>query len=129
MNISRSKRSWIIGVSLGRVICGLVGFATGVSAQNAPMQVAGPSNSTAVFSTHDVDAGNEALRKRVQAAMHADPYFYDRHVTVSVENGAVVLRGFVFSDWELRDALRIARKAAVDTPVVDNLSIKLGGSK
>jgi hypothetical protein len=36
------------------------------------------------------------LEKRVKAALHADPYFYDEHVTVSVEQGAVVLRGFVF---------------------------------
>jgi len=63
------------------------------------------------------------------AALHTDPYFYDRHVTVSVENGAVVLRGFVFSDWGLRDAIRIAKRAAGDTPVVDNLWIKLGGGR
>jgi osmotically-inducible protein OsmY len=61
--------------------------------------------------------------------LHADPYFYDRHVTVSVENGAVVLRGFVFSDWDLRDALRLAKQAAGDSQVVDNLSIKEGGRR
>jgi hypothetical protein len=39
------------------------------------------------------------------------------------------LGGFVFSDWDLRDAPRIARKAAGDKPVIDNLSIKLGGRR
>ena len=63
------------------------------------------------------------LQKRVKAALHADPYFYDEHVTVSVEHAAVVLRGFVFSGWDLQDAIRIARKAAADRPVIDNLSI------
>jgi len=67
------------------------------------------------------------LRKRVQAALHADPYFYDRHVRVSVENGAVVLHGIVFSDWDIRDALRIARQAADQRLVVDDLTIEQGG--
>ena len=69
------------------------------------------------------------LEKRVKAALHSDPYFYDEHVTVSVERGAVVLRGFVFSDSDLRDALRIASKAAGDRRVVDNLSIKQSGRR
>ncbi len=63
----------------------------------------------------------------MKAALHADPYFYDEHVTVSVENGVVVLRGFVFSGWDLRQALSIARKAAGGKTVVDDLSIKQGG--
>jgi osmotically-inducible protein OsmY len=41
----------------------------------------------------------------------------------SKEN-VVVLSGFVFSAWELQDALRIARKAAGDRPVTDNLSLE-----
>ena len=69
------------------------------------------------------------LAKRVKAALHADPYFYDKHVTVSVEQGAVVLRGFVYSDWDLQDAIRIASKAAGDRRVVDNLAIKEGGRR
>jgi len=70
---------------------------------------------------------DEKLRKDVLAALHASPYFYDRHVTVSIENGSVVLRGFVFSDWDLRQALSIARKAADDKTVIDDLTIKEGG--
>jgi osmotically-inducible protein OsmY len=70
---------------------------------------------------------DEKVRKEVQAALHASPYFYDRHVTVSMENGSVVLRGFVFSDWDLRQALSIAQKAADYRTVVDNLTIKEGG--
>jgi osmotically-inducible protein OsmY len=69
------------------------------------------------------------LMKRVKAALHADPYFYDEHVTVSVEQGLVVLHGFVFSEWDLRDAIRIANKAAGDKRVIDNLSIQQGGRR
>ena len=72
---------------------------------------------------------DEKLKKRVMVALHSDPYFYDRHVTVSVENGAVVLRGIVASDWDLRDAIRIASKAAGDRRVIDNLAIELGGGR
>jgi osmotically-inducible protein OsmY len=69
---------------------------------------------------------DDELRKHVKTALHADPYFYDEHVTLSVENGSVVLSGFVFSDWELQDVLRIAGKAAGNSSVVDNQSINLG---
>ena len=69
----------------------------------------------------------EELQRRVTAALHDDPYFPDEHVTVSVDRGAVVLHGFVFSGWDLQDALRIARKAAGSRQVIDNLSIEEGG--
>lgn len=64
------------------------------------------------------------LAEEVQAALHADPYFYDRHVTVSVEQGKVVLRGFVSSSGDLVRAKSIAAKVAGGRPVVDALSIK-----
>ena len=67
---------------------------------------------------------NRELSERVRAALHAAPYLYDRHVEVTVEGNVVVLSGFVFSAWELQDVLRIARKAAGNRPVADNLSIE-----
>jgi len=118
MNISSKKRNLIISAYLVSLVCGLGGIATRVDAQNAI------ATSAAQGANQPAD---EALRNRVQTALHVDPYFYDAHVTVAVKKGTVVLNGFVFSDWELRDALRIARKAAGDTTVVDNLSIKEGG--
>jgi osmotically-inducible protein OsmY len=121
MNSSK-RRNWAIAAYLGPLIFGLGGFVTRVDAQNT----AAPLPTAAAQAT---DSPNEALRQRVTTALHADPYFYDKHVTVSVEKGVVVLRGFVFSDWDLRDALRLARKAAGDVPVVDNLSIKEGGRR
>lgn len=68
-------------------------------------------------------ATDQQLADNVQAALHADPFFYDRHVTVSVEQGKVVLRGFVASGWDLIRAKQIAAKAAGNRPVVDYLSI------
>jgi osmotically-inducible protein OsmY len=69
------------------------------------------------------------LQDRVQLALHADPYFYDGHVVVSVEQGVVHLKGMVFSDWDLRDAIRIATKASGDRTVVNNLTLIVGGRR
>jgi osmotically-inducible protein OsmY len=69
------------------------------------------------------------LRDSVQYALHADPYFYDGHVQVSVDHGVVHLHGLVFSDWDLRDALRIAGKAAGDRRVINNLTLVEGGRR
>lgn len=128
MNISGKKRTSIIFSYLRPVVYGLAGFATPVGAQNAPVPAVSQTDSVAASAMHGADSvTDEELSKRVKAALHSDPYFYDEHVSVSVEKGVVVLRGFVFSDWDLRDAMRIASQAAGERRVVDNLWIKLGG--
>jgi osmotically-inducible protein OsmY len=77
-----------------------------------------------VYSIPDAD-----LRDSVQFALHDDPYFYDGHVQVSVDHGVVHLHGLVFSDWDLRDAMRIAGKAAGQRRVINNLTIIQGGRR
>jgi hypothetical protein len=130
MTIASKKRLLVICAYLGSALCGLGGFATPVGAQNAVSPPASRSDSVAVSEMPGAAALTDGeLTERVKAALHAAPYFYDAHVTVSVEQGDVVLRGFVFSDWDLRDAMRIASKAAGDRRVVDNLSIKQGGRR
>ena len=84
---------------------------------------------TATASPQSQSAEDEALRQRVAQSLQEAPYFYDAHVNVTIEKGAVVLRGLVFSDWDLRDAIRIATKAAEGRRVVDNLSIVEGGRR
>jgi len=74
-------------------------------------------------------AADRQLKDRDDNALSSDPYFYGAHVIVSVENGSVVLRGFVFSDWDLRDAIRIATRAAGGRRVVDDLSIEVAGRR
>jgi osmotically-inducible protein OsmY len=135
MKISCRKLILINCAFLGSTAFGSVGFATRAGAQNVDAPASNQSASLTTPSTQGAGSvTDEKLIKRVKDALHADPYFYDEHVTVSVENGAVVLHGFVSSDWDLRDALRIARKAAGDRRVVDNLSIndlstKWGGGR
>jgi osmotically-inducible protein OsmY len=133
MNISGKKHNLIMYGYLASVVCGLGAIAARADAQNAAAPdaaVAAISRSGYIAASTTQGAaqpGDDGLGNRVKTALHMDPYFYDRHVTVSLEKGSVVLSGFVFSGWELRDALRIARKAAGNTPVIDDLSIQLGG--
>jgi osmotically-inducible protein OsmY len=53
--------------------------------------------------------------------------FSDEHVTVTVNNGVATLQGIVFDDWDLRDAIRIARRIPGVKRVNNDLEIKLGG--
>jgi osmotically-inducible protein OsmY len=72
---------------------------------------------------------DQQLQSKVEDALCSDPYFYSAHVMVSVEGGTVVLHGFVFSDWDLRDAIRIATDAAAGARVVNDLAIAVGGRR
>jgi osmotically-inducible protein OsmY len=130
MNIVCGKRGLIYCVVLGFVAFALVSFAERASAKDADAPVLNPSIAVTANTTPIADAiADEKLRKRVKDALHSDRYFYDEHVTVWIEGGAVVLYGFVSSAWDLRDAIRIARKAAGDRRVIDDLSIELGGGR
>jgi osmotically-inducible protein OsmY len=130
MNTSRRELILICCGFFGASSFGVAGLATQASAQDVAAPALNQSASVTISSTQGADRmSDEKLRKRVKDALHSDPYFYDEHVTVSVENGAVVLRGFVSSEWDLRDAVRIASKAAADRRVIDNLSIELGGNR
>ena len=128
--ISRSKLVLINFAFLGSTAFGTTGFAERADAQNVDTPAMNQSASLTPPSTQSAASiADEKLVQRVKDALHSDPYFYDEHIAVSVEKGVVVLRGFVGSEWDLRDAIRIAGKAAGDRRVVDNLSIKLGGSR
>lgn len=115
-------RSELLAAAL---VCALSGLGYRVEAQTEPA----PDKSYAgvVPGLADSSVKTEQLRNRVATALHADPYLLDEHIDVTVEKGAIVLRGFVFSAWDLRQAVRVARKAAGQTRVVDEMSIKEGG--
>jgi osmotically-inducible protein OsmY len=124
MDISRKSKGLITYLYAIPLAFGLGTFASQVDGQNGPAYPVTRSNAGGTStSTEEPAMMNRELSERVRAALHAEPYFYDRHVDVTVEGDAVVLRGVVFSDWELQDALRVARKAAGHRRVVDNLSL------
>jgi BON domain-containing protein len=70
---------------------------------------------------------DEQVKQQVETALHSDPFFYDEHVSVTISNGIVTLHGIVFDDWDLRSAMRIAKKLPGVKRVVNDLEIKLGG--
>jgi osmotically-inducible protein OsmY len=120
----------LICACLGLAVSGLGGFATRSGAQNATAPAESPLPTAAATAAHVTEPiSGEESRARVEAALRSDPYFYDAHVTVTMENGNVVLQGFVSGPWDLLDAIRIARKAAGNRHVIDDLEILLGGGK
>jgi osmotically-inducible protein OsmY len=128
MDIPCKSKSWITCLYAIPLAYGLGAFASQVDGQNAQTHSVTRSNTAGTSTSWEAAAVmNRELSERVWAALHAGTYFYDRHVDVTVEGGAVMLSGIVFSDWDLREALRIARKAAGNRAVVDNLSIEEGG--
>jgi osmotically-inducible protein OsmY len=130
MHTACGKRGLIYCAMIGSVTFAWVSVAERAGAQDVDAPLLNRSISVTVPTTQGVDPiADEKLRMRVQDALHSDPYFYDEHVTVSIKDGAVVLHGFVSSAWDLRDAIRIASKAAGDRRVIDNLSIELGGGR
>jgi hypothetical protein len=121
MSVTLKRELFIVAL-----VCGAGGFGSRVEAQSAP--ALDQSDMRVVSGLVDSSAAKtEKLRSRVVTAMHVDRYLLDEHIEVAVTNNAIVLRGFVLSAWDLREAIRVARKVAGDTRVVDELSIKEGG--
>lgn len=127
MNIRRKSVNWMIGAYVVPAIYGLGGFASQVDAESVASRVATRSTASEASTSQGMDLQDAELKQRVSAALDAQPYLYDRHIDISVRGGVVVLSGIVFSDWDLGDALRIARKAAGARPVIDSLSIEREG--
>jgi osmotically-inducible protein OsmY len=76
---------------------------------------------------HMAPVADEEVKREVETALHSDPFFYDEHVSVTTNNGVVTLHGIVFDDWDLRSAMRIAKRMPGVKQVVNDLEIKLGG--
>jgi osmotically-inducible protein OsmY len=100
--------------------------ASTLAGASAGQESSTPSSSAGA---HYEASSDEEVLIRVQTALREDPYFNDAHVTVAMEHGNVILNGFVFSDWDLRDAIRIATKAAAGRRVIDSLTIEVGGRR
>ena len=131
MNFSSKKRILLMCAYLGSAASGLAGFAASAGAQTLVASAVSPSQSMAQSATQGAGSTtDQELRARVQAALHSEPYLYDRHIRVSVDNGVVALHGLVFSAWDLQDAMRVANQTVHGKPVVDNLSIyEVGGAR
>jgi osmotically-inducible protein OsmY len=105
------------------------GFALQASAQDLSFPAGAPASTRSSEAAAPESPANEARRLRVETALHDDLYFNDSHVTVVLRNGVVILQGFVSTEWDLLHAIRIAKKAAGEGSVVDELSLELGGRR
>jgi len=64
---------------------------------------------------------DEAIRKRIETALHDDPYFQSHQVRVHVDNGVARLTGRVASERERAAAEDIARGVKGVTDVTNDL--------
>jgi hypothetical protein len=81
VDIARKRQILSIWAYPRVVVCFLGGFAAPLGAQNALPPPASDRVSVSVSAMQRavvIDA--EELERRVKAALHADPYFYDEHV-------------------------------------------------
>ena len=117
------------GAYLGAVLGGIV-WSSPLSA-DAVARAAQPAKSLdtiLVTAKRQADAeADEQVRGQVESALHADPFFNDEHVTVTMKDGVVTLHGIVFDEWDLRAVKRIAWRIPGVKRVVNDLEIKLGG--
>jgi hyperosmotically inducible periplasmic protein len=90
------------------LVCGTVACATGPRKSEAQQQ-----------------ADNETAN-RVQLALNTDKVLYARHITIRADNGVVVLGGYVWTQPELLEAIRIASDVPGVAKVVDRIEIDRG---
>lgn len=64
---------------------------------------------------------------RVQAALSGDKNLYSRHIVVRADKGVVQLGGYVWTEPELEEAVRVAGRVDGVTKVVDRIEIDRGG--
>jgi osmotically-inducible protein OsmY len=65
-----------------------------------------------------------AIANRVSVALNDDPFFFFRHMEVSVEHGVVHLNGLVWTGDAIIRAQQIARAVPGVTGVVDRLELE-----
>ena len=63
--------------------------------------------------------------KQVETAIRSNPFFYDEHVTVTIKDGVITLEGLVFDEWDMRHAIRVAKKITGVKRVINDLEVKM----
>ncbi len=64
---------------------------------------------------------------RVQFALNADKLLFSRHITINADDGVVLLGGYVWTQPELEEALRIAGSVPGVAKVVDRMEVDRAG--
>lgn len=89
-------------------------------ARGADSDAWGTRADVVVTATREADA---ALTAKVEKALQDDPYLFARHIDVVTENGVVKLQGIATDPADLRQALRLARRAAGGRRVVNEVEL------
>jgi osmotically-inducible protein OsmY len=97
-----------------------------VAAATAPMDE--PALEQIVVTAQRRAAADAVLEQSVTAALVSHPYFDATHVTVTVQDGIAHLHGVLQDDWDLRIALRTARRIPGVRRVVHDIEINRGGA-
>jgi hypothetical protein len=108
---------------LRALLAGLAGFTGQVRADDieAPRAAAPPE--TIVIMAKPEAVADREMARRVQMALHQDPFLDDERITVHVVNGFVTLEGIVLDDWDLRRAVRISARTPGAKGVTDSLEL------
>ncbi len=110
------------------ILAGLAACASAVAADEARAPANAPLQAIVVKARKvPVVLPDAEVKERVEAAMHADPYFLDDHITVTVRNGIVILEGIASDSWQLSDATRISRRIPGVKSVFNNIEIHDSG--
>jgi osmotically-inducible protein OsmY len=114
---------------LGLALCALSGYGATASANEGSQTMAGAAKPIVVSAKRaSVNAADQEVSRRVEAAFDQAPYLYARHITVASKDGIVTLEGMVGSASDLQDALKIASRVDGVKDVVDELEIwQFGG--
>jgi hypothetical protein len=119
-------RNSYVGALPGAVLGGWLCWATPVCADVPDSPAAASRLEQIVVTAKKVSVPDEVLTKEVQVALKSNPFFLDDHVTVTIKNGVVTLEGVVFDDWDVRTAVRIAKKIAGVRRVVTDFYVPDG---
>ena len=114
---------------LGLILSAFSGYSTTATANESSETMADAANVIAVSAKRaSLDAADQEVNKRVEAALDQAPYLYAQHVTATTRDGIVTLQGMVGSASDLQDALRITSRVNGVKDVVDELEIwQFGG--
>jgi len=63
----------------------------------------------------------------VQSALDAHTYIYTKHITIEADDGVVHLGGYVWSDFDMYEAQRLAESAPGVTKVINDMELELEG--
>jgi hypothetical protein len=111
MTFESADRKPIVRVLTAAMLGAWICWLTPARADNPPAPAVGRLDPIVVTAKKRADpVADEVLTRRVEAALHAEPFFNDDHVTVTIKNGIVTLEGVVFDDWDVRIAMRAARR-------------------